>query len=64
MCGFDDVSLSRLVTPPLTTIRLDAEDLGAAAFELLLSRLQGRRAPNRVLPCELRVRGSSGPVRA
>ncbi len=64
VCGFDDVSLSRLVTPPLTTIRLDAEDLGAAAFELLLARLQGRRAPNRVLPCELRVRGSSGPVRA
>jgi len=63
VCGFDDVAISRLVTPPLTTIRFDAGDLGAAAFELLLARLQGRRAPNRVLPCELRVRESTGPAR-
>jgi DNA-binding LacI/PurR family transcriptional regulator len=63
VCGFDDVALSRLVTPPLTTIRFDAGDLGAAAFELLLARLHGRRAPNRVLPCELRVRESTGPAR-
>lgn len=61
--GFDDVAISRLVTPPLTTVRFDAGDLGAAAFELLLARLQGRRAPNRVLPSELRVRGSTGPAR-
>jgi DNA-binding LacI/PurR family transcriptional regulator len=63
VCGFDDVALSRLVTPPLTTIRFDAGDLGAAAFELLLARLQGRRTTNRVLPCELRVRESTGPAR-
>jgi DNA-binding LacI/PurR family transcriptional regulator len=62
VCGFDDVALSRLATPPITTIRFDAGDLGAAAFELLLARLQGRRAPNRVLPCELRVRASTGPA--
>ena len=63
VCGFDDVALSRLVTPPLTTIRFDAGDLGAAAFDLLLARLQGRRTHNRVLPCELRVRESTGPAR-
>jgi DNA-binding LacI/PurR family transcriptional regulator len=63
VCGFDDVAIARLVTPPLTTIRFDAGDLGAAAFELLLARLQGRRAANRLMPCELRVRESTGPVR-
>jgi DNA-binding LacI/PurR family transcriptional regulator len=63
VCGFDDVAIARLVTPPLTTIRFDAGDLGAAAFDLLLARMQGRRAPNRVMPCELRVRESTGPAR-
>jgi DNA-binding LacI/PurR family transcriptional regulator len=61
--GFDDIDLARLVTPPLTTVRLDAEALGAAAFETLHARLQGRRPRNQVLPTELVVRASSGPPR-
>jgi DNA-binding LacI/PurR family transcriptional regulator len=60
--GFDDVDLARLVVPPLTTVRFDAEALGAAAFEALHARLQGRRPRNRVLEVELVVRGSTGPV--
>jgi DNA-binding LacI/PurR family transcriptional regulator len=62
--GFDDIHISRLLTPPLTTVRFDAAALGAAAFGILLARLNGRRAPNQVLPVELVVRGSTGPVRA
>ena len=61
--GFDDLDLARLAEPPLTTVRTDPEGLGAAAFELLLARLEGRRPRSRTLPVELVVRGSTGPPR-
>ena len=61
--GFDDLDHARLVSPPLTTVRLDGEALGAAAFELLLARLHDREPESRVLPVELVVRGSTGPPR-
>jgi DNA-binding LacI/PurR family transcriptional regulator len=57
--GFDDLDIARLTSPPLTTVRFDPEALGAAAFELLHARLQGKRPRNRVLPSELIVRGST-----
>jgi DNA-binding LacI/PurR family transcriptional regulator len=61
--GFDDMDFARVLEPPLTTVALDAEQLGASAFELLEARMAGRRAKRRrvVLPAELRVRGSTGP---
>ena len=43
----------------LTTVRFDPEALGAAAFELLYARLQGKRPKNRVMPSELVIRGST-----
>jgi len=60
--GFDDLDLALLATPPLTTVHFDPEALGAAAFELLHARLQGRRPANVVLPTRLVVRGSTGPA--
>ena len=33
--GFDDMDFARVLEPPLTTVALDAELLGATAFELL-----------------------------
>jgi DNA-binding LacI/PurR family transcriptional regulator len=60
--GFDDLPIARLTVPALTTVHFDADALGAAAFELLLARIQGRRAPNRVLPTQLTVRDSTGPA--
>ena len=57
--GFDDLDVARLTSPPLTTVRFDAEALGAAAFELLHARLQGKRPRNRVLPSELVIRAST-----
>jgi DNA-binding LacI/PurR family transcriptional regulator len=61
--GFDDMDFARVLEPPLTTVALDAEQLGASAFELLEARMAGRRAKRRriVLPAELLVRGSTGP---
>jgi DNA-binding LacI/PurR family transcriptional regulator len=58
--GFDDMDFARVLDPPLTTVALDAEALGASAFELLERRMAGRRTRRRVvLPAELLVRGST-----
>jgi DNA-binding LacI/PurR family transcriptional regulator len=63
--GFDDLELTRLITPPLTTVAVDAEGLGAAAFEALHETLSGGTpAAERVLPVRLVVRDSTGPPRA
>jgi LacI family transcriptional regulator len=37
--GFDDIALSSLVTPPLTTVRQPIRDLGARAVRLLHKRI-------------------------
>jgi DNA-binding LacI/PurR family transcriptional regulator len=60
--GFDDMDFARALEPPLTTIALDGELLGATSFELLEGRMAGRRTRRRVvLPTELLVRASTGP---
>jgi DNA-binding LacI/PurR family transcriptional regulator len=62
--GFDDMDFARVLDPPLTTFALDAELLGATAFELLDARMEGRRTRRRVvLPGQLLVRGSTAPPR-
>jgi DNA-binding LacI/PurR family transcriptional regulator len=62
--GFDDMDFARVLEPPLTTVALDAELLGATAFALLEARMGGRRTRRRVvLPAELLVRESTGPPR-
>lgn len=59
--GFDDLEVSRVLDPPLTTVRIDGEALGAEAVGVLLARLDGRRARREtVLPVELVVRRSTG----
>jgi DNA-binding LacI/PurR family transcriptional regulator len=60
--GFDDMDFARVLSPPLTTVALDAERLGATSFELLEKRLSGERTRKRiVLPAQLLVRGSTAP---
>jgi DNA-binding LacI/PurR family transcriptional regulator len=60
--GFDDMDFARVLEPALTTVVLDAELLGATAFELLERRMAGRRTRQRiVLPAELLVRESTAP---
>ena len=60
--GFDDMDFARALEPPLTTVALDAELLGATGFELLEARMAGGRTRRRVvLPAELLVRASTGP---
>jgi len=61
--GFNDDPMAQLLTPPLTTVRIPARELGEAAARQLIDRLDGRIPPVRhvVLPVELVVRGTTGP---
>ena len=63
--GFDDMEFARVLSPPLTTVALDAELLGSKSFELLEERMSGKRTSRRVvLPAELLVRGATSSRRA
>jgi LacI family transcriptional regulator len=62
--GFDDLPVTELLDPPLTTVRVPMRELGREGMKLLLDRLDGRTDERqRALPCDLVVRASSGPVR-
>lgn len=61
--GFDDIGLARHLTPPLTTVRVDAYQMGERALQRLLRRDRGEPAPARaheVLSTSLVVRSSCG----
>jgi LacI family transcriptional regulator len=61
LIGFDDIEMSRILLPPLTTVRQDKEALGRAAAALLLQLIGGGRPrTERILvPPRLMVRGST-----
>lgn len=63
--GFDDIELARFSSPPLTTVAQPKQRIAALAVDMLLERIEGRRADARkvVLQPELRVRASSGAAR-
>jgi LacI family transcriptional regulator len=61
--GFDDIAIARHLTPPLTTVHVDAYQMGERALHRLLRRDRGEPAPTRsheVLPTWLVVRESCG----
>jgi LacI family transcriptional regulator len=60
--GFDDLPLAVLTHPTLTTVRQPIRELGVAAANLLLDRLEGRATPlqHLRLSVELVVRQSCG----
>jgi LacI family transcriptional regulator len=63
VAGFDDIAIARHLTPPLTTVHVDAYQLGERALQRLLRRDAGEPAPGRsheVLPTWLVVRASCG----
>lgn len=57
--GFDDLPLSAVFEPALTTVSQPMRDLGAQAAEILLARLTGDRLESRTLPHQLVVRDSA-----
>ena len=63
LVGFDDVDFYSLITPPITTIRQPAPELGHMSVRLLLQRIKGEFTPSSVrtvLPVTLVVRESCG----
>ncbi len=61
--GFDDLELATYFCPPLTTVRQPCRQMGERAMEMLLALIEERGAPQaEVLPTELVVRGTAGPV--
>lgn len=59
--GFDDWEFTRFLDPPLSTIRLPAQELGRQAAQLLIGHLQGRPSAQKqvILPTELVLRKST-----
>jgi LacI family transcriptional regulator len=57
--GFDDVRMSAYTTPPLTTIRLPASELGESAVRMVFDLLAGREPGQPAFTTELMVRQSA-----
>ena len=62
--SFDDLPTAEHLPVPLTTIHQPAEDIGAAAYQIMLQRLaEPYRYPmNMQISGELVIRASSGSV--
>ena len=61
LTGFDDIAESRVVTPPLTTVRPPFYEMGQKAVETLLALIDDQDVPEQVvLTSELVVRRSCG----
>ncbi len=63
--GFDDIPTAALTSVPLTTIRVDAEDIGARSVSRLIERMrsQDKLATYTETAVKLVVRDSTGPAR-
>jgi LacI family transcriptional regulator len=60
--GVDNTDLGATQTPPLTSIRTPIIEIGRAAAEQVVARLEGRQhTPFQTFPFELVVRGSTAP---
>ncbi|KJH79774.1 LacI family DNA-binding transcriptional regulator [Pseudomonas sp. KSR10] len=61
--GFNDFDYARHLSPPLTTTRVELEQIGTRAGTYLLEALDGKPRPGPIaVATELIVRGSSGPA--
>lgn len=62
--GFDDLPVSRLLSPPLTSVRQPAHDMGHQAATMLLDMLDRQAAGplvSQTLPARIQLRASVGP---
>jgi LacI family transcriptional regulator len=60
--GYDDLVLASTVRPKLTSVRQPKDVYGNALAELLLERLEGKKARSVLLPADLVVRESTSPA--
>jgi len=63
--GFDDIPLASYTSPPLTSVRMSAGDVGSTAFEALFRLIGGERLEGDVyqVPTQLVVRQSTARPR-
>ena len=62
--GIDNTDLGATQVPGLTSVRTPIVEIGTAAAEQLILRLEGKEfAANQALPFEVVVRGSTGPLK-
>lgn len=63
--GFDDIYFARIAQPPLTTISLPRDRIGALAFEALRKclRSKSKAGAEYVVETQLVVRNSTGPAK-
>ena len=63
--GFDEIAFSSFAMPPLTTVHQPLLEMGAAAAQTLLDRIEDRAPfnPEIALTPELIIRESTGPAR-
>lgn len=61
--GFDDISAAALISPPLTTIRVDTKDLGARSVRHLIKRIKKPKDPVTYVETAVSLieRGSTAP---
>jgi LacI family transcriptional regulator len=60
VASFNDIPAAQFLHPPLSTVRLPAEEIGETAVDLLVERLAGRSLAKRVIiASETRWRGST-----
>ena len=64
--GFDDIALAAFTSPPLTTVVQPKRQIGTAAVDMLLERIDNARQDRRqmLLQPELRLRASTAAVSA
>lgn len=62
--GFDDIGLSLVSVPALTTVRVPQVEMGRAAAELLLARLDGKDAQSAVFDTQIVERDSLAAPRS
>ena len=53
--GFDDISWSNLVSPPLSTIKLPIRDMGKEAFDMLIRRIKSPEEENKSLILDVSI---------
>lgn len=62
--GFDDILISRVVLPSLTTVGAPLRQMGASAVNNVVALIKGAKPKSEeamVMPVQLRVRASTGP---
>jgi len=62
IAGFNNLDFSAYLSPPLTTVRISADEIGRAAAEYLLARIAGEQVlPVTEVPFSVILRDSTGP---